>query len=1157
MRRVGMLLMVLISVWLLLAVSVCGQDARGTLLGRVTDTSGGLVPGAEVSVVSNRTGVAASTVTNDVGNYRLPFLIGDVYTLTVELPGFKRYVRQGIQIRVGDQVVLDVVLEVGEISEVVEVRAETPLLEAASPTAAQVIDQRRILALPLKGGNPQELVYMAPGVLKAGAITAAKAPLLNTQTAIAGAPGYTNEFLLDGVSNTVADNGLQKEGFRPPTAAVAEFRIQSTPYDASVGHTMGGVVTLASTSGGNAFHGELHYIHVNSALNAASFNHNRMGTGKPPYKDHQYGFSAGGPVFLPKLYNGTNKSFWFYTFEGNKWQPNREFTRTVPTVAQRTGDFSALLNLPNPGQYQLYDPLTTTRDGTLFRREPLPNNIIPPDRVDPVARKMAAAWPLPNQPGNADGTNNFYLARPGDENYWVQMMRFDHAFSERHRAYVRVNLDHWNEFKNHFFGDYSVLNIQRRSNGIVLDDVYTVSPSMVLNLRYGINYHIFNEARGTKGFDLSTLGFSQDLIKLLVDPKRAVFPGFNVGTYGTLSEIDSGDGQTTALTHNAYGSLNKMAGSHQVTFGADYRVYRAQAQREHFGVSPYFWKWPTYVNGPLSTAAAPRNITGLASALFGIPAGQMSINTGTALQDQFLALFIQDDFKVTRKLTLNLGLRYEYETPMTERFDRLVAGFAFDQVNPIQAQVLANYAASAKPVPEVPLSDLKVLGGLTFVNDGGLGRSPFRGERNNFMPRIGFAYQLLDKTILRGGFGLFYDTLGVNTQRAITSGFTRDTIMQASLDNGLTWTSASFANPLPDGLLPVKGSSDGLMTYLGQNITFYRPELKQGYAQKWSFGIQRLLPGSVSLTTSYVGSRGVRLHVSRRLNETPPQYLSTSPTRDQATLNYLSASFPSPFFGIDPIYGANITRANMLKPYPHFGNISAEEPIGYSWYHAMQTMAERRFSGGFTIQASHTWSKLMQATSFLNPTDPSVYERIGDFDRTHRLTSSGIWEIPLGRGRRFGSALPAILNGVLGGWQLAGVYQIQSGSPLGFGNVIFEGDVSNIKLPKSQRTRKRWFNTDAGFNKVSSQQLASNIRTFSPLFSFLRSDKVDSLDFSLQKDFPIREKVIFHLRIDAFNAANHASFAGPNMSPTASNFGECTGLMNEPRNIYVSAKISW
>jgi hypothetical protein len=400
---------------------------------------------------------------------------------------------------------------------------------------------------------------------------------------------------------------------------------------------------------------------------------------------------------------------------------------------------------------------------------------------------------------------------------------------------------------------------------------------------------------------------------------------------------------------------------------------------------------------------------------------------------------------------------------------------------------------------------------------------------------------LHDTTVLRAGYGVYYSPIGILHTNTIQTGYSQSTPIQASLDSGLTFR-ASTANPFPTGLMAPLGPDGGLETNLGQGISFFRDERKNPYNQKWSFGVQHRMPQQWLVDVSYVGSRTTRLNVNRNLNFTPAQYLSTLPHRDQATIDFLSRSFPSPFRGTNPIYGANMSRAALLQPYPHFGGVTVvSEPIGDSWYHAMQSRLERRFSQGYTFQLSYTWSKTMEATDFLNASDPLPYRTLAGIDRPHRLVMSGIYELPFGHRRHFGANWPRALNAVAGGWQLNGVMQRQAGPAIGWGNIIFNGDIKNIPLPKSERGVDGWFNIDAGFNRNSAQQLASNIRGFPMRFSGIRADGQARWDFSAIKNFQLSEAARMQFRAETFNAWNHPNLTGPNTSPTSTAFGTITG----------------
>jgi hypothetical protein len=1135
------------------AATAADQDPRGALTGRVTDPSGAAVVDAEVRATNVATGVAASGKTSGAGVFSIPFLSAGTYSVTVELPGFRKFVRENIQIRVSETVEVSVPMEVGGVVETLEVRQETPVLETAGASLGHVIDERRVQELPIVAGNPLELALLAPGVVE-GTRFIWKPAFSFHQVTIEGNGALNNEFQIDGVANTFAevDNGRSRYAFAPPASAVREFKVQTAAYDASIGHTIGGFINVSTAGGTNQLRGEAHWFMRNSDLSARDYFAKKAGTTPPDFDDNRYGGSAGGPLVLPRVYNGRNKTFWFYTWEANKWGLPLTFTGTVPTAAQRQGDFSQLLALGS--QYQIYDPRTTTvAPGGRLTRTAILNNIIPPERLDPVGLRLVNLYALPNQPGTADGRNNYFKALMAQEDYYVHFGRVDHAFSGNHRVFVRAHYDFWEEDKNrHFDNDVNGLILNRINRGVALDDVYVKGP-LVFNLRYGFTQQEFPERRTSRGTNLATLGFSPALVSL-VDPALATIPRIRAGGYSAISPWETGDGTTESLTHTFVGGFNTLRGRHNLKAGADFRIYRALGNRFPQSVSPDLNFTSTYTRGPFDNSTAAPIGQELASMLLGVPDGVMVRSASFIIKDRYLGAYIHDDFQITSRLTVNMGLRYELEQPLTERDDRLVAGFAFDTPNPIEAAARANYALN--PIPEIPVEAFRVLGGLTWVGQDGLGRSPFRGETNNFMPRLGLAYQPTETTVLRAGYGVYYDTIGVNTTRALQTGFSQSTPIQASLDNGLTYV-ATLANPFPQGLLPPRGPAGGLTTNLGQNLEFYSRDRKHPYSQRWSVSVQQALPGQILAEATYVGNHGSRLPAVRNINATPLQYLSTLPVRDQARINSLTTQIPNPFRGLDPIYGATISRANLLRPYPEFGNITVEESIGASQYHSVQFRGERRFSRGYTFQATYTWSQLMEAVEFLNAADPMPTEVIGVFDRPHRVTLSGIWEIPVGRGRRFGAGLPNALDAIVGGWQLGGVVVQQAGPPLNFGNILFTGNLDDIALSGDDRSDTKWFNTDAGFNRNSAQQLDWNVRTFPLRIGEARADGRVTWDLSAIKNFRLWREAVLQVRAEVYNLWNRANFREPNTSPTSSDFGVTTRLGTDPRNAQFSLKLKF
>ena len=507
------------------------------------------------------------------------------------------------------------------------------------------------------------------------------------------------------------------------------------------------------------------------------------------------------------------------------------------------------------------------------------------------------------------------------------------------------------------------------------------------------------------------------------------------------------------------------------------------------------------------------------------------------MESKVFAGYFQNDWKVTRKLTLTLGLRYELETPITERYNRSVAGFDPNAAQPFEAAVAANYARN--PTPEISASQFSVKGGLTFAGVGGVSRGVWGYDKNNFMPRLGFAYNVTPKTVIRGGFGMYFGSLGTRLGEVIQTGFTRATQLVPSNDGGVTFA-GTLANPFPDGFLQPRGAAEGPATSVGNRVNFFNQDPHAARLHKWQIDVQRELPGRFVVELGYQGARDRNLEYARSPSALPNLFLSTSPTRDQAAINNLSANLPNPFGGIPQFNGTGlagsvISRQSLLSPFPQFSGVSTFSYDGKGWYDGLTTKLEKRFSRGYTVVLNYTFSKFLEQTTLLNPGDAAPAKVISDQDFPHHVSLTAIWELPVGRGRRFWNNLPAAVNHILGGWQFSPIYTYQSGPPLAFGNVILLGDPHDIPLPKSERTIYRWINTSL-FNRDNAQQLASNLRTLSPRFNGVRADAYNFWDASLLKNTRIKETAMLEFRFEALNVFNQVTFFGPNTTTEQDGF---------------------
>lgn len=1135
------------AVVFVLALSCYGQGDRGLITGLVTDPTGAVIPATVVRATNVATNVATQAETNAQGNYSLDFLTPGQYTVTVEKTGFKRFQRGGVTVRINDRLSLDIVLELGEVSEKVVVEGGAPLLETTSSSLGTVIDNRRISDLPLIHGNPLMLQFLTPGVTLNGNVSWTRPfDSAASEASINGAQLQSTEYQLDGV----ADTWKRVSAYTPSVEFIQEYRVETAGYDASQGHSGGAWVNVTLKSGTNQLHGSLYDYLQNPIFNSNLFFNNKAGLPKPHYTFNRWGGAAAGPIRKDRL-------FWFFGYEGIRHNViENAAALTIPTMAERTGDFSALLALGS--QYQLYDPATTKDLGTgRLSRQTFPGNIIPPSRISPIGKKIIDYYPAPNQPGGRDGAVNYYYGKAEPDRYYSISSRADDSITDKQRLFGRVVVSSRLQGPyRYYFPDASGQNLYYKNRGGALDYTYALNPRTVLNVRYGYTRFISMHNPQTAGFDSTTLGLP-GWITSTIPASYRIFPQIQPSGYQTLSN-ESPDGNFADI-HSFFGSVSRNQGKHFLRAGADFRVYLMNNFTRSGQSGSY--SFSGYMNGPLDNSPSAPLGPGAAGLLLGtVSGGSLTINDSYAARTRYAGLFIQDDWKITRRLALNMGLRWEYEGPIVERYNRTVRGFDFNVASPVEAAVLANYAKS--PIPEMPVSQFKAKGGLMYAGANGQPRGLWNPFTHDFAPRFGLAYSINQSTVVRAGYGIFFDSIGITTQTPIQTGYTQATSIVPTLDNGVTFR-ATLANPFPDGLLQPSGNSGGISTYLGRSVSFFNPSPRRPYNQRWSLDLQRQFLGNFVLDIGYVGSRGTGLLQgsedtglssitnTHQLDGTPLQYLSTSPVRDQATINRLTTQVPSPFYPLLPgtsLSGQTVSVSQLLLPYPQFTGVTVMTSQGYSWYHALQTRVEKRFSKGYTLMGAWTWSKNMEAMYFLNAMDPVPSHNISPNDRTQHFVVNGIYELPFGHGQRFGASTPGAVDKIIGGWQIQGIWQYQTGQPLGLGDFIYYGDARNIVLPASQRTIQRWFNTD-NFERSSQQQRSSAVRTKPLLFSGLRSAPINYLDGSLIKKTRLTERFSLDFRAEFINALNHAVFEAPDTSVTSSTFGMVTTAKALPRTI--------
>ncbi|MCU1235924.1 MAG: hypothetical protein JWP63_3891 [Candidatus Solibacter sp.] len=1171
-----------------IAASLFAQEFRGTFSGMVTDPQGAAVPKAKILALETRTGVKTTAVSEDTGAYTLPFLPPGQYEISAEAPGFKRSVRQGLTLSAGEHPVIDFRLEVGAASDSVTVSSDAPLVVASNASIGQVVTTQEVEALPVNGRAPVTLMALAMGVLS----TIEPGP---TRPFDLPGGGYTvggisgsNEVQLNGAPNTSASTGVAS-AYSPPQDAVLEVATNVFQSDASYGHAGGGTVNLITRSGTNSFHGSAYDFNQVSYLDANSFFANKAGSPRPGYNYNQYGLTAGGPVWIPKLFNGRNRVFWFFGYEGLRDSDpatspletgTPAYLGTVPTAAERQGDFSALLKANRPGvDYTIYDPKTGVASGSQIARTPFPNNVIPSDRLNAVALKYLQFFPQPNTPGQADGFQNYVINAVDSDGYDNELGRLDLNLSQKNRITYDFRHSNRTQNKNDFFHNLATGNFLYRVNqGTSLDDVYTVTPTMVLDVRLNWTRFLAQHTAPSDNFDPTSLGFPSYVSgnsQLLTLP-FLTFSSCSVSA-GSAQSFQclgySGDDLSVNDSFQIFGDVVKIRGNHSLKLGADLREYRLSSYTNGFSAGAYTFNASsntapnattisqTWTNGPLNTASPSPLGQDFAAFLLGLPSsGQFDRNSYATASSRYYSFFVQDDWRARPNLTINLGLRWEHETPSTERFNRAVNGFDPTAANPVSGPAAAAYTAN--PVPQLPASQFKALGGLTFAGAGN--RDIYSSKSSIFSPRFGISWTpraLGGKTVIRAGFGVFVSPLGITGLNQ--PGFSQTTQFVATNNNYLS-PSSTLSDPFPAGILPPAGASKGTGTFLGQQVTFYNPQARDPYSLRWNIGVQRELPGQLVMEVAYIGNHAVRMIGNIQLDYLPRQYLSTSPVRDNAAINLLTGTVPNPFRGLLPnstsLNGSTVALQQLLAPFPQYplgsgtsnGVILQGANAYSSYYHSLNVRVQKRLTQGLTLINNFIWSQLIEHSGYLNDSDPVPEKRVSSISRPLHEVLAASYELPIGRGRRVDIArrLP---NAILGGWALNGALTLQTGPPLSWGNIIYYGGPLNLNVHQPDGAA---FDVTQ-FNRVSNQQLSNNIRTFNTFYNNLRRDPTKNLDLSILKKFSLGERRYLQVRFESFNTTNRVTFGAPNLTPTAATFGQILTQSNTPRRIQTGARLVW
>ena len=1122
---------------LLLAACALPQEFRATLQGDVIDPSKSTIAAAELTLRNTQTGVERSTKTDAAGHYIFQYVVPGEYSLTTKAPGFKTALKEAIQLSLNDNIRLDVDLALGAAAETVSVTAEVSVVQADTSSLGAVVNRETIEHLPLKGHSSLYIYNLTPGVVGNRYLEDVRPSDTGSNVLFSanGAPVASGDIAVDGVTNTVnVGRGLSLSPWVPSTEAVAEMKMQLGTLPAEYGRAGGYFTNIVIKSGTNQLHGSAYEHLRNSAMDANLFFPRGRGQDLVPYGAHVFGVTVGGPVYIPKLYNGKNRTFFFFSYEGGREGNGQSTTSSVPTARMRNGDFSEV-------PATIFNPFSVRTINGVPTRDPFPNNIIPPSLQDPVARNLMKYWPEPNNPNVNPATpwvQNFVQGSKWPQTRDAYVMKFDHQFSSNHLMFARLNIgDAYFNFNYDFDGIATPgRNVVNRPNkGIAINDTFLLSPQTTIDTRVGYAFGKEQQRPYSNGFDLVSLGFPAAFANSV---QAAAIPTIRVSGFQGLA--GSGYKEQPGYTYSFQSSVSMYRGSHLFKTGGEVRVLRGNYLTND-NPSGNFSFAQANTGGP--RADTPAGGFPMASFLTGYGTGFIDNNTGVSIQNVYYGLYFQDDFRVTPKLTLNMGLRYEYETPRTERYDRTTRGFAYDAASPLK----------------VPGLDLR--GGLLYAGVNGAPRGIYNPDRNNFAPRFGYAYSLNRNTVFRGGYAWSYIPL---IGSVYPVGYSNQTPLVSSQD-GITPLNL-LSNPFPNGLLPPIGNSQGLLTLVGQNVSYVEQSDRTPIFHNWQFSVQREFIARTMVEVAYVGSRGIRLAappsdftgaINENKNQLDPKYLSLGTQLTQAV--------PNPFFGIlsGPLGGQTVQYSQLLRPYPQYTGVTRNSPtFGNSVYHAFQMKVEKRMSRGLTALIAYTWSKnISDLNNPQNAYNRQVERALTDFDVPTRLTITAAWEIPVGKTRHYLSNAPTIVDYIVGGWTLSTFNTFQGGFPMAFGLIRpavgsgsnrpnAAGDPSEGVTGSIGDRLSRYFNTAA-----FAQPPDFTYGNLAPRIGTVRSPGMNNVNVTLSKQFRITERARFDLRASAYNFLNHPVFSGPNTTFGDASFGRVFNQVNLSRQMEFAAKI--
>ena len=1173
------------------------QVSTGTITGRVTDATGALLPQSAVVLTKPATGLVVRTTSNTDGTYSFGSLQTGDYEVEASHDGFKKGQAQ-TTLTVGQTAQVDLSLPVGNTSETVTVQSdETMQLYTNNATISYVVGAQQVADLPMNGRNAYGLAALAPGIAPGGSfgvgLSTTRGALVaagNNNFEANGGVAGSNEIMLDGVPITICCQG--QPAVTPTTEVIDQFSVITSVPPAQFGRTSGGILNLVTKTGTNRIRGDVYEYFRNDQLDAANYFQKRTNTlpipgrndFRAPHRFNEFGGFISGPVYIPKLYHGRDKTFFSFGYEGTRNVLSGFVTTTVPTLLMRQGIFTEALN-------PIYDPHNLNTSGATPVRGLLPagcnsagcfaaGRVVP--TIDPVAQKLINLYPLPNAPNVAPYTNNYSYSQGAytvDDQY---NFRIDHNFTPNERMFVRGTRDTDTYVVNDLFNQPTgpnAFNQAIKAYLFALGDTWVASPSLLFQVSYGFAYQTnLGVPQNFTGYKASDYGFSSNFASEQQVPGLPLITVGGLTNLGEAANLNAFDHYNHILT----ASTTWQKGSHALAFGYDGRIILENEQVLNNPLGSIGFD-SSLTNGPNPNTAitAAAAATGQAQSdafaafLLGTPTtASITRQQTVAFKQWYNAMYLQDDWRVRSNLTVNIGLRYEIETGPHERYNRW-ADISTSIANPLSS-------------PAFP-----VQGGAQYLGASGNPSNAWKTYHDKFSPRVGFSFTATPTTVVRGGFGVLFLPTSERVYSAGTVGYSQATANNYTKVQVPTTTTS---NPIPNGVSLPLGSSLGVQAGNGTSVQGLRYDNPMAYNEQWNFGVEQQLAQGVVLQLNYVGSHSVKLPIGTRLNDLPPQYWG-DPNNPAPQTKYLQTQVPNPFFGkstAGPLATvATVPQSQLLVAYPQFGMYNSglinstfniqQNDIGSVSYNGMQVSVNFNRKNSLTGTVNYTWSKVLGnaidiTTAAFNATgSPAVQsfyflkdERTNlASDIPHRIVGSANYNLPFGRTQRFGSKVSTWINEIIGDWKLNGIVTVQSGypaTPTQSGGASFSGSrptmvpgispqtKGSIKQrlgPVGQYGQTQTYFNPAAFTLTLPFQLGNVPRSSAAMRGPINFQD----DVSAIKNFPIHSTTSLQFRLEAFNVLNKVQFALPNASVNSAGFGQITSQSNNPRNVQLALKL--